>query len=182
MLIDQEECEKRLNNPLNLMNKMRNGFNVGKKNAMDLFVRSKEAVEVEIEKKSVIPFKNPFQQSSLVVSSIPSIPSISTTENPKAEDLIDDSDSKIKLALAHDSALELLTTGLERLNNGMKSGNIEEKKIPAILTATSKIITDIRKERLEREKNNKGDANVHYHFYCPEQRKIDTYEVIEVTG
>jgi len=183
MLIQEEEVLKRLNNPLNLMNRMRGGLSAPKKEAMDLFTRSKEVIILESIPEgvsettavSVIPFSNPFPK--------PPTPTKTPFEvDVKTEDLIDDSDSKIKLALAHDTALGLLTNGLSRLAKGVESGQIEDKKIPHILATTSKIITDIRKERLEREKNNKGDRNIHYHFYCPEQRKLETYEVIDVHG
>lgn len=159
------------------MNRMRGGLNLPKREAMDLFTRSKDIIIEDRKETSVsvqVPFINPFPK-------VP-VPTKTPIDIIKTEDLIDDSDSKIKLALAHDTALSLLTTGLGRLKNGMDNGNIEDKKIPHILATTSKIITDIRKERLEREKNNKGDQNVHYHFYCPEQKKLEQYEVIDVHG
>jgi Sec-independent protein translocase protein TatA len=52
-------------------------------------------------------------------------------------------------------------------------------RIPGLVASLGKVITDIRKEQSERNKSSINE-NVHYHFYCPEPKKLEQYEVIEV--
>jgi len=162
MLIDNSEAEKRLNNPLNLMNRLRVGISPPKRQALALFTGGADRQETKVE--VVIP-------ESKVTTPLPSVEFDSGSVN--------DSDAKIKLAVAHDSALDLLTSSIGVLRKKLGNDEIRVSAIPGIITSASKVISDIRKERLERDKV-KGDQNVHYHFYCPNQRKIDEYEVIEV--
>jgi len=177
MLIDEKEVEKRLNNPLNLLNRMREGLTSPKKDAMSLFVpngsREKERVEVSFSREIPKEIPNlPQVVPSKVTSPLPSDSSFSSLD-------VNDADAKIKLALAHDSALDLLTGSISYLKKKVDKEEIKVSSIPSIISSASRVITDIRKERLERDKN-KGNENIHYHFYCPTQRKIGDYEVIDV--
>lgn len=173
MLIDETEVEKRLNNPLNLMNRMRDGLSPAKKEAMSLFVNKGKKEEERVEVS--------FSRSSSNLAVVP--PKITTPlpDDSFSSSEINDSDAKIKLAIAHDSALDLLTNSINSLKNKLGNNEIKASSIPSIITSASRVITDIRKERLERDKN-KGSENVHYHFYCPTQRSISEYEVVEVDG
>src|SRR5437867_8277770 len=114
MIINDKEAAARLSSPLNLINQLnKNGSS--RKNAMDLFVRSKqqdttigvdkestrvEQVVPEAKEIAVIPSFNPFQKvpEPLVES-----------KTPLLDEILTDSDSQIKLGLAHDKALDLLT-------------------------------------------------------------------------
>jgi len=194
MLIDQDEVNKRLNNPLNLMNRMREGISPLKRNGMALFMPSNE-VKKEKERNSD-PVKttfNPFEKKeTALVPATKTTPLSIVSQQTRSEslssttvttnDVIDDSDSKIKLALAHDNALDLLTASIGKLKGKIDNDEIKASSIPSVIASASKVITEIRKERLEREKNSGKDANVHYHFYCPEPKKIEEYDVIEVNG
>lgn len=184
MLINNEEVERRLSNPSNLMNRLRSGsLGSGKKNsAMSLFVPSgikkeQERVEVSFVRSESKPtFENPFKkvpQEETAASE--------TSTSFSASDIIPDLDSQVSLARAHDSAIELLQVSITKLKDKVEGNEIKVSSIPSVINSAGKIIEIVRKEKLEREKNNK-DINVHHHFYCPEQKSIETYEVIEVTG
>lgn len=163
-LINEEEVNKRLNSPLNLINKMRNGMKPDRKNAMSLFVRPTLDVPKEV-----------------VVKKVREVP-VASVEQKKLEtsDVVDDADTKIKLALAHDNALKLTNKAIETLTN--KLDDVSADKIPSVISAANKVVESIRKERIEKDKNYRNDQHVHHHFYMPEQRKIEEYEVIEVTS
>jgi len=173
MLIDSDEVQKRLNNPLNLMNRMRAGLTAPKRTAMDLFV--KKNPEGSGSSESVQ--SNPASLPAVVIPA-----SVAATDGTQvsSDDLIDDFDAKVKLAAIEINALDLLNNSITNLADKVNKDNVKTSSIPAIISSASRVITDIRKERLEREKNNKNE-NVHYHFYCPTQRKIEDYDVIEVT-
>ena len=183
MLIDENEASKRLNNPLNLINRMKSGMlsNNKKNDAMSLFVKVKEeSVVLPSDRVEIHSFSSPLSpiQRSLPVV-IPAT-NETTESSPSSDDLIKDSESRIKLAVVEGSAIDLLTTSLVALKRKVDSGDIKTSSIPSVISASSKVITEIRKERLEREKNKSETESVHYHFYCPEPRKIETYDVIEV--
>lgn len=143
------------------MNRLREGINVKKREGLAIFTnKEKERVEVsfnEPKAKEIIP-----------------LPEFSSEG-------INDSDTKIKLALAHDNALDLLTKSINYLRTRLDSNDVKVSAVPGIMISSNKVISDIRKERLEREKARTGE-NIHYHFYCPNQRKIDEYEVIDVSS
>lgn len=194
MLINDEEMNKRLNNPLNLLNRMKSGLSSNKQAAMNLFVPSSEkkekkeestpaSVVVQTEKDRVeVAFVNPFpkvQETHLVPSSKVTTPL--PVDSPSSDEILDDGDAKIKLALAHDSALDLLTDSISSLKKRVNDGEIKASSLPSVIKSASSVISDIRKERLEREKGNR-DIEVHHHFYCPEQKKITEYEVIDVAS
>lgn len=99
------------------------------------------------------------------------------TEGISVANLLDNSDTQIKLGLAHDNALKLLNESVETLT--LKLPNVRADKLPAVITAASKVVESIRKERNEVNKNSK-DRDVHFHFYTPTQKKLSDYDVIEV--
>jgi hypothetical protein len=169
MLIKEDEVSKRLNNPLNLINQMKAGLRNNKKNeAMSLFIPP--------TKQALNPFNNLVvtekagDRESFNDSSMPA-------DEANSENLIPDSDAKIKLALAHDRALEVMTNAINMA--GVKLDDIKPAQLPGVIVAMSKVVGNIRAERAERDKANKGN-DVHLHFYCPEQRKIEQYQVIDV--
>lgn len=163
MLIRNEEATKRINNPNNLINRLASGLKKpnARSEAMSLFIRPSEV------KISFNPFDKPV--------ALPVIPS----DKPTTDNLISDADAKIQLANAHDNAIGLLNNSIEMLK--LKLDNVDAEKLPGVINAASKVVASIRAERNELQKTNRGQ-DVHLHFYCPEQKTMDAYEVIEVTG
>lgn len=197
MLISENEAERRLNNPLNLITKMRDGLRPKQRSAMDLFIRPVCAESLsnsnELKSQSGLvsqvpppeskseqlsippPAFNPFPESQEQVEV--SIDSASVVI-PSVGDLMGDIDADIALANTHNKALKLMSTAMDTLERKVEA--VKADKLPAVISSLGKVVTDIRRERTEREKNGRGVETVHYHFYCPNQRKIDEYKVIEV--
>lgn len=169
MLINDKDALARLNAPGNLINRLRGDK---KNNAMSLFGMNKKAEQkVELIKKDF----NPFSQAKPVEE--PTEIEDSPSQEPNLDSILDDHQSKIKLSLAHDKALELLTSSVTKLTAELD--NVKPDKLPSVIAAASKTVESIRRERNEAAKNNKGQ-DVHFHFYTPSQRKLESYEVIEV--
>jgi hypothetical protein len=120
------------------------------------------------------PEFNPFH--SPTKTELPQAKTIDT-QTPLLDELVENSESQIKLGLAHDHALDLLQRSVDILS--AKLDDVKADKLPSVISAASKVVESIRKERLEVSKSGK-DREVHYHFYTPEQRKMDSYEIIEV--
>lgn len=183
MIINEKETEARLNSPINLINKLKS--NGSRKSAMSLFIRPSfaraeetkmavaeqpkvEILKKEEELKAIVTF-NPFeiakQESSKAVNKELSI-----------DDLIENNETQVRLAHAHDQALELLNNSVALLSTKLE--DVKADKLPSVISAASKVVEGIRKER--RELNESSDREVHYHFYTPEQRKVSEYKVIDV--
>jgi len=195
MIVKDADAIKRLNSPMNLINRLRG--ETKKNNAMSLFgigkqkevlfdgisVNASDKTGVEHTVKNTSISFNPFQtkddNGSLVPTiQSPQVPSITPEQQPeRLDNILENHESQIKLGLAHDKALELLNRSVEMLNT--KLDDIKADKLPAVVSAASKTVESIRRERNENNKNNK-DREVHYHFYTPQQRKISDYEVIDV--
>lgn len=187
MLINDKDAAARLASPSNLINKLRSSDSP-RKNAMNLFgmgrpsaekleikeIKEVKPIEVKKEELVVIPSFNPFKtnkpDSSTERAEL-------TPSHPPIEELIENSDTQIRLAHAHDKALELLNRSVEQLS--MKLDDVKADKLPGVITAASKVVDNIRRERNEAVKSGK-DREVHYHFYTPQQRKVSDYEVIDV--
>jgi len=183
MIINDKEAATRLGSPMNLINKLRL-MSDRKNNAMSLFgMRSasikdntQQSKTLELQptetaiKSSFNPFKPKPKQELVLVDK--------TSETPKLDDISNDHDNKIKLSLAHDKALQLLTDSVSMLS--AKLDDVSASKLPSVISAASKTVESIRRERLEAAKNNK-DREVHYHFYTPQQKRIEEYEIIEVS-
>lgn len=182
MLIEDEAALQRLNSPMNLINRLRRESGNGnkRKSAMSLFGvgRQEEKIEKEV-KTSFNPFQDKSSQpqspspSALIPQTLPQSSSSQTT----LDNILENHDSQIKLGLAHDNALALLNDSVKALSN--KLDEVRADRLPAVISAASKTVESIRKERAEANKNNK-DREVHYHFYTPEQKSISEYEVIDV--
>jgi hypothetical protein len=179
MLLNEQEAAARLKSPLNLINRLKD---TSRKGAMNLFTGGGNNAGNSVEVlKEIVPMAaalikpspfNPFDKPQEV------LPEIIQPIELKADDIISDPDRKIKLSIAHDRALEVLTSSVELL--ATKLDDVRADKLPSVIAATSKVVESIRRERNESAKNNK-DREVHYHFYTPEQKKIIDYNVIEVT-
>lgn len=184
MLINDSAARQRLDSPMNLINKLRNSngnnsrqsamnlFGMGRPSAEKLEIKEIKPIEVKTEAKeevkeiAIVPHFNPFAAKNALLP-----------EAPKIEELIENSDSQMKLALAHDKALELLNNSVMMLSTKLE--DVKADKLPGVITAASKVVDNIRRERNEAAKGGR-DKEVHYHFYTPQQRKVSDYEVIDV--
>ncbi len=161
MIINDSDAAKRLNSPLNLINRLAASRKDNKaKEAMSIFikpaVRQTETADRQLHNQ------------------------IHTESQPDItlETILENHESQIKLGLAHDSALKLLGNSISQLS--AKLDDVKADKLPAAIIAASKVVESIRKERLA-VKSSGSEREVHYHFYTPEQKTIEQYEVIEVT-
>lgn len=164
MIINDSDALVRLNSPLNLINQLRKTTSSKKNDAMSLFIPPK---------KEEISF-NPFQERESGRKELEKNDERSET----LDNILRDNESQIKLGLAHDNALKLLNDSVSLLSS--KLDDVKADKLPSVISAASKTVESIRKERSEANKNNK-DREVHYHFYTPQQNKISDYEIIEVS-
>lgn len=172
MILSEEDLKKRLNNPLNLLNKPKGVLSSARENAMSLFIKpaiSEVKKEIEVP-ATLIPAKlvSPFEPAK----------EIPTTEI-QTDELIEDADARINLAAAHNNAIAVMHSAISRVKEGVN--DIDLRKLPGVITAMSRVVSEIQKTKLEHEKINKG-TEVFHHFYMPEQKKIEQYEVIEVSS
>lgn len=173
MIIKDEDALKRLTSPMNLMNQLRN--RTDKKNdAMSLFgIGRKEVKNVDIEvkkkEKALVTF-NPFKPLDTPEEAKPTPTTL--------DNILEDHESQVKLGLAHDNALRLLNSSVEMLQN--KLDDIKVDKLPSVISAASKTVESIRRERSESAKSGK-DLQVHHHFYMPQQKSVADYNIIDVT-
>lgn len=188
MIISDDAAVARLSSPMNLMNKLRSATSP-KTSAMNLFGiggdRKVEIKQIEksedktVEQEVTISF-NPFAKTQTPSSDNPPaiIPPTSQQE-PNIDNLLNNSDTQIKLSIAHDRALSVMTDSLEAL--AAKLDDVKADKLPGVISATSKVVESIRRERNEAAKSG-ANRDVHYHFYTPIQKKVEDYgQVIEVS-
>ena len=186
MIISDEEVERRLNSPSNLMNKLRSktSINPARKGMMELFTKRKQ-LENELESKQSEP--SGYSDISPRIDTdrnrdkdtdINRNIDINRDTETTLDSLIQNHEAQIKLGLAHDKSLDLLTRSVNMLSE--KLDDVNASRLPSVVMAASKVVESIRKERLESRKTDK-DREVHYHFYTPQQKKVEDYTVIDVT-
>jgi hypothetical protein len=176
MLVNDSDAMQRLNSPLNLLNRLQAASQASKqKSSMGLFIPSSQ---MDLEKI------NPFHSLKPAVSepvqrggSDGVRDDFNEEKHPSIDDLIENSDSTIKLATAHNKALEVLNSAINEIS--IKLPEIKADKLPDVVRTASKVVSDIRKERAEAQKA-RGNNSVHFHFYTPQQKQISDYEVIDV--
>ena len=200
MIVSESDALGRLGSPLNLMNRMRSSGS--RANAMGLFGVGNKAPAAPAQTSAessansssgaVAPTFNPFPAKSqsataLVPSSviidrpqIPVAPTIPTEDSPtsKLDELLDNADSNIKLGLAHNKALDTLSNAIDEVK--IRIPEIKADKLPSVITAMSKVVSDIQRQRVENKKANVDNRSVHFHYYTPTQKAVTDYEVIEV--
>jgi len=181
MIINNSDVIKRLESPLNLINRLKSSSS--RSDAMNLFgVNRSSSPKIEAQKplasEAVKPSFNPFENKVTAIEV--SKPQSVTTEKdePTIDNIINNHDAQIKLGLAHDNALELLNNSVAMLST--KLDDVKADKLPAVISAASKTVESIRRERNEVSKSGK-DREVHYHFYTPQQKSISDYKIIDVT-
>lgn len=96
---------------------------------------------------------------------------------PSIDNLIANATEQIETASIEKKAVKILESALDELT--IRLPDIRADKLPAIITSTSKMISDMRRDAVE-SVNKKRDANVHLHFYAPEQKKLADYDFIDV--
>jgi hypothetical protein len=167
MLVNNQEVEKRLSSPLNLLNRLRGGDRSPERaKAMSLFgVGSKKVVEVEAD-------FNPFKSSK---GEIEEVSEDNSPNPPTVDDLMGAADNKIKLEMVHNSALSVMSAAVSRI--GILVPTLDKpEKLADIASKMSKIVGDIK----DKNKTRGEDKQVHLHFYTPNQKAITDYEVVEV--
>jgi len=197
MIVPEKDAIERLSSPLNLINRLRSANNNNRKNsAMDLFQPSRQGeVQEQHSGQQHGGFVNPFDKVAnklsdntaliptkhlnppTIKNSSPIIEHSQEQQAPNLDTLLDNADSRIKLGIAHDTALDTLVSAVGLLKT--KLDDMKPDKLPSAIMATSKVVDAIQRQRLDQAKNKQG-REVHYHFYTPTQKKVDDYEVIEV--
>lgn len=160
MIISNSEANERLSSSLNLVNRLSN------------LVTSRKTPAPN-------PFGLPTRSASIAIS--PLLPGASQPDDPNAptiDQIMPNAEDQIKLASAHDKAVNLLSNAIDTL--AMKLDDVKPEKLPAVITAASKMVEGIRKERVEAAKVRQGNREVHLHFYTPVQKAMADYNVIEV--
>lgn len=173
MILNDKEAATRLDSPMNLINRLKNGLgkdDKSRKNAMSLFIRSKNEDVKDV--KDIIPFQRPSEIIPQKTSD-----AVPGTKEPVLNDILEDPESQVKLGLAHNTALELLHNSLNALS--AKLDDVKADRLPSVIAAASKTVESIRRERAEAFKQGK-EREVHYHFYTPQQKSISDYKVIDV--
>jgi hypothetical protein len=191
MIINNNDAVNRLSSPHNLMNRLSSLKSKDRKGAMNLFIPPSAGVDVSVKRvtNEDIPevtfnrrIKEDTQSTGLInlpaAPTITSLPDTQKSEESKIEQLIPNAEEQIKLAQAHDNALAVVNDAVRILH--AKLDDIKADKLPSVIAAASRVVTDIRRERNEATKN-QNNRDVHYHFYTPEQKTVSDYEIIDVT-
>jgi hypothetical protein len=172
MIISDEEVERRINSPFNLINKLRHSTQ-DRKSAMELFTKRHQPSAASVVSSESLP------QAPIPSKVITEIPEVETAEPITTLDaIIQNHETQIKLGLAHDNAINLLNNSVNIL--AAKLDDVKASQLPSVINTASAVIERIRRERNEVRRTEK-DKEVHYHFYTPSQKKVEDYEVIDVT-
>lgn len=165
MILPEKTVMNRINSPDNLLQRLKSFPKKDK--GMGLFVPSNGF--------------NPFtSEESKKEESKEAAPATTLSTNEKAptlDKLIDKPENIIKLELAHNNALTLLNRSVQALTD--KLDDVKADKLPGVISAASKVVENIRKEKAESNKN-KDSRTVNINFYTPTQRPIEEYQVIDV--
>ncbi len=188
MIVNDKDAAARLASPMNLINQLRCATGTKRQSAMSLFGIDRKTSQTslqtspgerQVEEVKItfnpfqIPPQTPQRQIEQPLALIPS------SQSEGLADILENHESQIKLGLAHDKALDLLNRSVDALS--IKLNEVRADRLPAVISAASKTVESIRKERNENSKDNKN-REVHYHFYTPDQKAITDYEVIDVAG
>lgn len=177
MIVSDKEALGRLSSPNNLMNRLRTSSSP-RSQAMNLFIPSSRPAPFQ----PTNPFTNTAtnHQSDSPPTELASNPTVLTPEvvqGISSDDILDNSDAKIKLSLAHNKALDVMVRMLDVVGN--KIDDVRPASMGSILSALTKTVDNIRRERIKLNEDNKG-KNVHFHFYEPARNKIEDYDSLDV--
>jgi len=179
MLVSDKEALERLGSPLNLMNRLSSARN--KTNSMSVFgIGSSHNTKIVRESTPAFnPFKRQVSLENTAPIPAPSSSSIPSPEpkQPNLDDLVNNADSQVKLGLAHDEALGVLVDAVKMVK--LKLDDIKPEKLSSIISATSKVVDQIQRQRIDANKG-RDSREVHFHFYTPTQKTMEDYNVIDV--
>jgi hypothetical protein len=194
MLVNDKLAAARLTSPLNLINQLHaaTSNNSNRKKAMSLFIPSVQVQPANVQinipdtTQAIQTINNPFETKTETFEQPRKLEyvrekddTINEVVEPSLSDIIINPESQIKLGLAHDNAIDLLTRAVDTL--ALKLDDVRADKLPSVISAASRTVESIRKEQLEARRNKKEkDSEVHFHFYTPQQKKVSEYEVIEI--
>lgn len=147
MILSDTEITTRLESPLNLLNRLRS--------------------LTHGSGKQILPFSPPSRNSNSNI--IPSLP-------PTVDDIMEDAQGKIKLSLAHDQALSILSQSMAQLQERLPEVEKAEK-LAAIAGDMNRIVNNINDARRSR---NGIDNRVQIVVYAPQIVAEHEFDVIEV--
>ncbi len=176
MIIKDKDALARLHSPDNLLNRLSSASRgtSSRKGAMDLFgVASRNNTLMT----NVIQADEPTISETNQELVPPSAPARESPQVPTIDNLLENADTKIKLAQVHDLALTTLHSAITTMS--IKLDDVKPEKLPAVIAAMGKTVNDIRREQNEAVRNKDGNR-VNIIFYTPEQRKLTDYAVIDV--
>lgn len=154
MILDQENAEDRLNSANNLINRL------------NLAVRSNKKSDSGAASQVMrIPQPSSFDQQSPVLP-------------PSADEIIDNIEHKLKMATAHDTALDVLVDTVNLLKHNLV--NIDPTKperLSRIATDMAKVAHVIDEVRNGNGKNNHGAPTI---IYKPLMLQESNYQIIQV--
>ena len=169
VIISDEEVEKRLNSPMNLMNRLKSSVKFGSRNnAMDLFTKRHQISEPQVS----IP-----TESITIVDHSAALETTIESSTTTLDKIIQNSESQIKLGLAYENSIDILNRSIAMM--ATKLDDVSANRLPSVIKTASDVVNSIRQERNDSRKGEK-DREVHYHFYTPQQKKVEDYTVIEV--
>ena len=183
MIVNNNDAVARLASPMNLINRLRraNGNKSERSSAMSLFCGNGDKKPAEIQTIGLVnPFLSVRVKESVKIEALQTSPKTSPEilQSETLDNILENHESQIKLGLAHDEALKLLNNSIALLST--KLDDVKADRLPSVISAASKTVESIRRERNEVSKNGK-DKEVHYHFYTPQQKTLSDYEIIDVT-
>lgn len=184
MILPEKTVMSRLNSSDNLLKRI-HGSN-GSKNKpspMDLFKKPTNGTPVKSNFNPFSPEPTKNEKENNQLSPLPKVPDLPTKkentaeQHPTLDKLLDRPETIIGLELAHNNALGLLNRSVQALTD--KLDDVRADKLPGVISAASKVIDGIRREKSEMNKN-KDNRSVHLHFYTPVQKEVQDYQVIDV--
>lgn len=169
MLVNDNEALERINSKDNLLNRLKS---VTTNNAA-----AKKGLDIFTNRNSNDNFKPKRDDKDYSAANAGELPATNAPLVPSIDHLIDKPENQIKLAAAHNAALDVMNQAMSHLSE--KMDDIRAANLPSVITAASKVVESIRKERAANQAN-RGNNSVNFHFYTPEQRRMSDYQVIEV--
>lgn len=147
MILSDTEITTRLESPLNLLNRLR-------------------AITNSNSGKHNLPFCPPAANHKTNIIGFP----------PTVDEIVEDSQGKIKLSLAHNQALEILSQSMTQLQERLPEVEKAEK-LAAIANDMNRIVNNINDARRARAGD---DRRVQIVVYAPQIVAEHEFEVIEV--
>ena len=173
MLINNSDAERRLTSPNNLINRLRSG-----KTSSNNGTRAMELFGIASQRPSA--GFNPFQtnNSKAIVKQPEPTVAVASEAQPQTtiDELSNELNNKLSLELAHTTALETLVTTVNRLKEAVGAMD-SPTKLADVAFKMTRVVEAIAEKK---DRTVKKEEQVHYHFYMPEQNKIESYGVIDV--